>query len=143
MKFPRNARIFRGRLDVAPFAAVFFLLAIFLFLASLVYTPGVRLQLPVAGDLPGTDRPTVAVAVDENGKLYYQNQIITDQELTASLRRAVSNSIEPLTLIVQADRAVHYERLVGVTMIAREAGIYSAWLATLPRPLGPQVSTRK
>ena len=27
MKFPRNARIFRGHLEVAPFAAVFFLLA--------------------------------------------------------------------------------------------------------------------
>ena len=27
MKFPRNARIFRGQLDAAPFAAVLFLLA--------------------------------------------------------------------------------------------------------------------
>ena len=57
MKFPRNARIFRGRLDVAPFAAVFFLLATFLLLGSLVYTPGVRLELPEADDLPGTDKP--------------------------------------------------------------------------------------
>ena len=28
MKFPRNARIFRGQLDAAPFAAVFFLLRV-------------------------------------------------------------------------------------------------------------------
>jgi biopolymer transport protein ExbD len=143
MKFPRNARIFRGRLDVAPFAAVFFLVAIFLLLASLVYTPGVHLELPLASDLPGTDRASVAVAVDENGRLYYQNQLITDQQFTTSLRHVVSNSPEPLTLVVQADRAVRYERLVAVTMLAREAGIRSAWLATLPRALGPQASSGK
>ena len=45
MKFPRNARIFRGQLDAAPFAAVFFLLVIFMMLGSLVYTPGARLRV--------------------------------------------------------------------------------------------------
>lgn len=40
MRFARNARIFRGQLDAAPFAAVFFLLVIFMMLGSLVYTPG-------------------------------------------------------------------------------------------------------
>jgi biopolymer transport protein ExbD len=73
MKFPRNARIFRGQLDAAPFATVFFLLVIFLMLGSLVYTPGVRLNLPTGENLPGTDRPSVAVAMDANGRLYYEN----------------------------------------------------------------------
>ena len=45
------------------FVTVFFLLALFLILASLVYTPGVRVELPVASDLPGTDKPTVKVAL--------------------------------------------------------------------------------
>jgi len=137
MKFPRNARIFRGRLDVAPFAAVFFLLAIFLMLASLVYTPGVNLELPVADELPGTDKPTIAVAIDGNGRLYFENQLIDEARLTASLRHAVSNSPAPLTLVVQADKAVNYERLIALSLIARDAGIRSAWLATLPRPIGP------
>ena len=35
MKFPRNARLLRSPFDVAPFAAVFFLLVIFLMLAAL------------------------------------------------------------------------------------------------------------
>ena len=56
MKFPRNARIFRGQLDAAPFAALFFLLVIFLMVSSLIYTPGVRLELPVADNSAGTDR---------------------------------------------------------------------------------------
>src|SRR5262245_19931708 len=98
MKFPRNARIFRGQLDVAPFAAVFFLLVIFLMLSSLVYTPGVRLELPVADNLPGTDKPTVAVAIDKNGRLYFENKWIEQSELSERLRKAASHSPEPLTL---------------------------------------------
>ena len=50
MKFPRNARLLRSTFDVAPFAAVFFLLIIFVTLATLLPTPGLSLHLPAAGD---------------------------------------------------------------------------------------------
>ena len=53
MKFPRNARILRSQLDAAPFAAVFFLLVMFMMLGSLIYTPGARLELQLPGSLPG------------------------------------------------------------------------------------------
>jgi biopolymer transport protein ExbD len=133
VKFPRNARIFRGRLDVAPFAAVFFLLAMFLLLGSLVYTPGVSLQLPVAEDLPGTDKPGISVAIDAHGRLYYRNQLVSEAELKVHLSKAVNESHQPLALLVHADKAVTYERLVYLTLMARNAGISSAWLATLPK----------
>ena len=133
MKFPRNARIFRGQLDVAPFAAVFFLLVIFMMVGSLVYTPGVRLELPVADNLPGTDKPTVSVAIDKNGRLYFENQPINDAELSERLRKAVSGSAAPLTLVVQADKSVTEEMLIRLGTMAREAGISDALLATLPR----------
>ncbi len=137
MKFPRNARIFRGQLDAAPFAAVFFLLVIFLMLGSLIYTPGVRLQLPIGSDLPGTDRPSVRVAVDIHGRLYFENQLIDPSLLKERLQKAVQNSPTPLCLIVQADKAVTYNSLVRLTLLARDAGIKEAWLATLPQPLAP------
>lgn len=133
MKFPRNARIFRGRLDVAPFAAVFFLLAIFLFLASLVYTPGVSLTLPTAEGLPGTDKPTISVAVDASGRFYFQNQLVSDRELSQRLEQAAAAAREPLTLLVHADKRVTYEQLIQLTVLARDAGITSAWLAALPK----------
>ena len=42
MRFPRTHKAFRGQLDVAAFAGVFFLLALFLaFSGSLIFTPGV------------------------------------------------------------------------------------------------------
>jgi len=135
MKFPRNARILRGQLDAAPFAAVFFLLVIFMMLGSLVYTPGARLelQLPRADGLPGTDKPTVSVAVDADGRLYYENQWIDEAKLQSRLREAVKKSPEPLTLVVQADKSVTYETCLHLAQLARDAGISEALLATLPR----------
>jgi biopolymer transport protein ExbD len=135
MKFPRNARIVRGQLDAAPFAAVFFLLVIFMMLGSLVYTPGARLQLqlPRADGLPGTDKPTVSVAVDAEGRLYYENQWIKEAQLQDRLRAAVKKSPEPLTLVVQADKSVSYETCLRLAVLARDAGISEALLAMLPR----------
>ena len=135
MKFPRNARIFRGQLDAAPFATVFFLLVIFMMLGSLVYTPGVHIRLPVADNLTGTDSPTVKVAIDANGRLYFENQVIEEAQLRSELRKAANASSEPLTLVIQADQAASQEMLVRLSLLARDAGITNGLLATLPRPL--------
>jgi biopolymer transport protein ExbD len=137
MRFPVSVKPFRGQLDVAAFAGVLMLLVLFLLLTRLVYTPGVRLQLPVAANLPGTDRPTVDVALDSLGRYYFENQFITEAELRAQLRQAATNAAEPLTLVVQADKHVSYEMLIRLTTLARDAGINDALLATLPAPLSP------
>ena len=137
MKFPSNVRMLRGQLDAAPFVAVFFLLVIFMMLGSLIYTPGARLelQLPRAEGLPGTDKPTVSVAIDADGRLYYQNQWIEEKALHGRLQEAARKSSEPLTLVVQADKTVSYERLMRLALLAHDAGISEALLATLPGPL--------
>ena len=136
MRFPRNARILRSQLDAAPFAAVFFLLVMFMMLVSLVYTPGARLelQLPAANGLPGTDKPSVSVAIDADGRLYYENQWIEEDDLRRRLQEVVKKSAGPLTLGVQADKAVSYEKWFRLALLARDAGIFEALLATLPRP---------
>jgi biopolymer transport protein ExbD len=136
MKFPRNATILRSQLDAAPVAAVFFLLVMLLMLGSLVYTPGARLelQLPRAEGLPGTDKPSVSVAIDADGRLYYQNQWIEEDDLRRRLQAAAKKSAQPLTLVVQADKAVSYERCLRLALLGRDAGISEALLAMLPRP---------
>ncbi len=136
MKFPRNAKILRSHFDVAPFAAVFFLLLIFLMLSALLPTAGIPLQAlapPAADNLPGPDHPTVAMAVDANSNLYYGNQIVSEQVLATSLIVATNTARAPLTLIIHADKAVTYVTLVHLTLLARRCGITNTWLATLPR----------
>ena len=135
MKFPRNTRLLRSPFDVAPFAAVLFLLVIFLMLGALLPVQGlhVELQPPTASDLPGTDKPSVAVAIDSSGRFYFANKIIAENELSDDLAAAEKNSREPLTLVIHADKSVTYEQLVRLTMVAREAGIRDVLLTTLPR----------
>ena len=136
MKFPRNARIFRGQLDAAPFAAVFFLLVIFVLLTTLVYTPGVHITLPStpAADIAGVDGPTVAVAVDKHGRSYYQNRMVSESDLKRALQEEVKKFPQPPTLILFSDQETAYGILVRLGELARSEGIKKVVGQTLPRP---------
>ena len=135
MKFPRNARIFRGQLDASPFVGVLFLVAIFLLLnSSLVFVPGVAIKLPEAADLPGVIGRTVRVAVDSNRHFYYRSQIIKESDLQFELRKAVLGTKEPLTLMLVADKTIPLDTIVQLAKLARAAGLKEAILVTRPPP---------
>lgn len=145
MKYPRHARIFRGHLDIAPIAGVLFLLVIFLLLnSSLVFTPGVKIQLPVAEgqSMPGLADFSVVVAMDGNGYLYLENQVIQLDALRQRLAQ-ISKEHDKPTLVLQADAAVRMDSLMRLSRMAMEAGILNIWLAAQPPanktlPLWPQ-----
>jgi biopolymer transport protein ExbD len=137
MRLPRNAKIFRGQLDAAPFAGVsFLLLLMFVVQSKLVFTPSIRLELPeVPVDLPGTPAATVVVAIDRSGQVYYENQAVTDlEDLRRRLRTAVQHSTEPLTLELQADKTATFELTHPILSLASDAGFREARLAVRPRP---------
>ena len=131
MRFPRNKQIFRGQLDVAAFAGVFFILLIFVVLQSqLVFTPGVPIRLPEAEDLPGVRGPTVIVAMDASGQCYLDNQLTSERTLQQRLVEEVLSARGPLTLVLQADKDVTREKLDRIGLLARRAGIKDVVLAT-------------
>ena len=134
MKFPRNARIFRGQLDAAPFASVFFLLVIFVVLGKYLYTPGVEVKLPAAGDvaLAGPEGPTISVAITTNA-VYFADQTISDEQLSGEFKKAREKSVQPLTLVLQVDRDVTEEKWMDLVVLARQAGITNLLHATFPR----------
>src|SRR5688572_32989212 len=141
MRFPRNTKVFRGQLDAAPYAGVFFLLAIFLLLnSSFVFTPGIPIQLPDAAPLPGATGPTIAVAIDESSQIYFDNQLTSEAALKKSLGRAATDSPE-VTLVIQADKNVKWEFIAHVMLAARDAGIKTALPAirppAIPAPRNP------
>ena len=139
MKFPRNAKLLRSPFDMAPFAAVFFILLIFIILGALLPAPGLSLQLPQfnvtgqATDLPGADKPSVAVAIDASGRIFFSSQMVTEEQLKTNLARAVTASKTPLTFVIEADQTVTYDKLVHVALLARDAGFHDVLLAAQPR----------
>lgn len=138
MRFPRNARMFHGQFDAAPFVAVAFLMILFFLVQSaLVFTPGVKIQLPAAEGFSGSSHARIAVAMDLAGRLYFDNQVIEESALIEKLERAVKESPTPLALVIQADEGVSYQAVVRLGELARAAGFAEALLATRPRIFSP------
>jgi biopolymer transport protein ExbD len=134
MKFTRNVKIYRGQMDAAPWAGVFFLLVIFLLLnSSLVFTPGIHVDLPDVGppDLPGTETPTLTVVIDLRGELYFNQRVIQAPVLEKRLREA-ARKISGLALVIQIDKAASVERFAQLSKMARDAGIHNVILAIRP-----------
>lgn len=109
-----------------------------------VKPPGTRLELPEADDLPGTANPTVVVAVNLNGQMFYENQIVKEDALRAKLSTAVQQAGPSLTLVIQPDRELPIEVVVKLDKIAREAGIRDTILGTraATQPLGQNGNSR-
>ncbi|MBM3834110.1 MAG: biopolymer transporter ExbD [Verrucomicrobia bacterium] len=138
MKLPRNVKIFRGQLDAAPFAGVTFLLLIFLMLhTKLVFTPGVRIDLPqVPYRVPGTTNLSTVVAVDMSGTFYYQGKAIPETKLYDELKALRERTKEPLTLEVHGDRTGKLETAFRLWSMAGEIGFENVQIVSRP-PLSP------
>ena len=133
MRFPHNTKIFRGQLDAAPFVGVFFLLIIFVLLNSaLVFTPGVPIRLPEGTNLPGLDKPSVTVAIDQSGSFYFNNQLCDETRLKERLQAAVEHSREPLVLLLKMDKAAKLDAFVRLSLLARSLGIREVFPAIQP-----------
>ena len=99
MRFPRNAKIFRGQLDAAPLAGVFFLLVIFLLLASLLYTPGTPIQF---SSNTVADVPRKNVSITKAGKVLFENRTYPTN-LLEQLRDVFKNLAPETTLVLNAE----------------------------------------
>jgi biopolymer transport protein ExbD len=141
MRFVRQARIFCGPLDAAPVAAVLLLLMMLMLLGSLLYTPGVTIRLPELGKWPGTDNPTVVVAMDANGRCFFENRAVEESVLLADLAdrvRARSGQPRKLTMVVEADKEATLEKFTRLASLARKAGINEVILGGRDTVFGPR-----
>jgi biopolymer transport protein ExbD len=135
MRFERHASLFREPLDAAPVAGVLMLLLIFMLLCSLLYTPGVTIHLPEAGRWPGTDNPTVVVAVDSRGQCFFENEAVQEGYLEAKLKErqtGTARQSRKLTMVLWADKAATLEVIARLELLARQAGITEVLLAERP-----------
>ena len=147
MKFPRNAKIFRGQLDIAPFASVFFLLAIFMVFSSLlVSSPGVKIQLPefAGSDFARVSLPKLDVAVDASGRIYFESQRVTHQELRSRLEIAVARfTNNKPTLVLQADEDADLGTVLQICQIAVEIGIKQTIWTGRAKPFEAELPSSK
>ncbi|MEO6182374.1 MAG: biopolymer transporter ExbD [Verrucomicrobiota bacterium] len=116
MRFPRNVKPFRGQIDLAPLAGVLFLLLIFILLASLVYTPGVPIQLSSASANAGAARRNLLIKAQ--GEIHLGKQIYQTNSME-QLRAELKNLALPATLVVEAEKDAPRNVLIEVREMAR------------------------
>ena len=129
MKLPRNTRIFRGQLDVAPVACVFFMTALLLFLHSqIVFVPGVRLDLH-----PNTSTNRPSLFIDSQDIFHYAGSSMSRQSFLKKIRSDAEKSQAPNTILLQTDHGASTNALNDVRALAAEVIGYRQSTADAPK----------
>ncbi len=94
--------------------------------------PGTRLELPSDAGFAGVPSPVVVVGINLNGQIFFQHQLIQRAALQKRLTEMVEKWGGSLTLVLQADKKVPLEEIVGLSEVARKAGITRMQIGTRP-----------
>lgn len=118
--FPRQHQIFKGQFQAGPFAAVFLLLLIFfLFNTSLVYIPGLPLQLDAPGLAFKPDQVRVVTIDDRPSFRFLKETHYTFPAFATRLREEARTNHQFRLLTIQAHPAVTNQLVREVVQLAR------------------------
>jgi biopolymer transport protein TolR len=98
------------------------LLIIFMVTATYVVRDAIEVDLPRAASGGETVGPTLAFAIDREGKLFLDGAPATLEAARQAVRTAVARSREARALI-SADRAVSHGRVIEVIDLVKQEGL--------------------
>ena len=98
------------------------LLIIFMVTASYIVKEGIEVDLPRAASGGETVGPTLAFALDRDGKLYLDGQPVGRDAARDAVRAALARSPEARALI-GADRAVPHGEVVSLIDLVKSEGL--------------------
>ena len=116
-------------INLTPLMDLTFILLITFIITFPLIEQGILLDLPQADAdelQPDTAR---TISVDRAGKLYYDNVAVTLNELAAAMRELATAS-PGATVMVRADEAIAYGRVIKVLKILHETKILKMALVT-------------
>ena len=110
-------------INVTPLVDVCLVLLVILMVASTyIVAQTLKVQLPKAHATDGTaDKPST-VQLLKDGRLRWNEQDITDAQLQANVKAAVTADPE-MSLVVSADKEVQHGSVVHVMDVAKMAGV--------------------
>lgn len=130
MRFPRQARIFRGQIDAAPVIGVFFLLLIFLTLkSSLIFKPGIPVTLSKQSSENSEPGGAPLLRINARGHLLYGGTVFREadprervarfkERLRADLPRSAGGR-----LLVHSDPGTDNELIARIQDAARDLNL--------------------
>ncbi len=134
----RRGRKLMGEINVVPYIDVMLVLLIIFMLTAPMMSQGIKVDLPKAGaeSLKPSDQPPLILSVDKAGRFYLsvssrpEDPLDGDtvmQRVSAVLRRAPET-----TVLVKADAAVAYGKVVQGMVLLQRAGAQQVGFVTDP-----------
>jgi biopolymer transport protein TolR len=141
-----RGRRLMGEINVVPYIDVMLVLLIIFMITAPLLTQGVKVELPKAGAEPleAQNLQPLVLSVDRQGRLYLNigdrpAAPLDEETLTARATAALRRNPERQVLI-KADSAVAYGRVVQAMVILQRAGARKVGFITEPLP--PQAGRR-
>lgn len=127
-----SERMPTSEINMVPLIDVMLVLLIVFMITAPLLTHSVKIDLPQASSAPNIEKPeTVTLALDANGGLFWNDQPLTEADLSPRLQAAAALSPQP-ELHLRADHDTRYQKLAEVMSAAREAGIEKMGFITVP-----------
>ena len=123
----------KPRIEIIPMIDTMFFLLVFFMIATLSMTiqHGIPVSLPTAESSTNKMAEHVSLTLTREGRLYYNKEAITLQELEMRLAKLRQSSSDP-SLLINADEQVPHGRVIKVMDLIRISGITSMGIATQP-----------
>jgi biopolymer transport protein ExbD len=112
-----------AEINVTPMVdVVLVLLVIMMVSATYIVSQSLKVELPKAASQADSVASIAAVTISKEGKIYYNQDPVTEAELTGHFRSAISAN-KDVNLIVSADKDVAHGKVVHVIDMAKLEGI--------------------
>jgi biopolymer transport protein ExbD len=132
-----------AEINVTPMVDVMLVLLVIFILSAPLFTHSLQLDLPTAKSSPAPEKPqTVGVAIDAAGKLYWQDQPVSLEELTRRMAEAAGKQPQP-EVQLRADKATRYEVIADVMSAAQSNGLNKLGFVADPKPAATTTTTEK
>ncbi|WP_107873575.1 biopolymer transporter ExbD [Pseudoduganella sp. UC29_71] len=120
-------------INVTPMVDVMLVLLVIFILGAPAFTSAVKLDLPKAQATQSQQQPaTVTVAIDGAGKMYWNNEAVTQAVLEQRLAEAARLDVQP-ELQLRADKDTRYETVAQVMAAAQTRGLSKMGFVTDPK----------
>lgn len=123
-------------INIVPYVDVMLVLLVIFIVTAPLLTHAVRVDLPQAAAQPATQKSDlIALAIDGDGRLYWNREAVTFDELRARLTRAAALQPAP-ELQLHADRDTRYQALAELMAAVQNAGLQKVSFITQPGTAG-------
>ena len=120
-------------INVTPMVDVMLVLLVIFIITAPMFTHALKLDLPTAQSNPAPEKPeTITLGIDAAGKLYWNDQPVSEADMDARLATAAARKPQP-ELQLRADKSTRYEMIAELMSAAQGAVLTKLGFVTDPK----------